>query len=174
MNDDLELLDFAKHNRHLESLVGKAAKETGKPAAEGEEESCLAFGFLRGIRERALAVEFRLNNGNREWFPYSCLVSWRFDPSTGLLLKFTADVVSLVLIRGSNLDAFVNATVNLPHGFQRHRIVWVREMDKAEIHKVGKGEPTIDRIEVGEFESPEELREWLSKAAPVFARRGTS
>jgi hypothetical protein len=174
MSDDLELLDFARHNRHLDGIAGRGAKESSKPQDEGEEESCLAFGFLRGIRERALAVEFRLNNGNREWFPYSCLVSWRHNPSIGLLLKFTGDLVTLVLIRGSNLDALVNQTVNLPHGFQRHRIVWVREMDKAEIHKVGKGGPTIDSIEIGEFESHDELRQWLGKTAPVFARHGTS
>jgi hypothetical protein len=33
-----------------------------------------------------------------------------------------------------------------------------------------QGEPNIDRIEVGEFESHKTLREWLNKTAPVFMR----
>lgn len=145
-----------------------------KPREEdaGDEDSCPAFGYLRGMRERALAVEFRLRDGNREWYPYSLLASWRHDPSTGLLLKFTGDIVTLVLIRGSNLDMHVSpGMVNLTdHGFQRHRIVWVREMDQDELRKVGDKGPTIDRIEIAEFESQAEQREWLKKHAPAFVR----
>ena len=38
---------------------------------EEEEESCLAFGFLRGLNERSLALELRFRSGDSEWFPYS-------------------------------------------------------------------------------------------------------
>jgi hypothetical protein len=140
---------------------------------EGEEDSCPAFGFLRGIRERALAVEFRFRDGNSEWHAYSCLVSFRHDPSAGLLLKFTGDVVTLVLISGSNLDAAVGeGQVNLTdRGLQRHRIVFVREMDEEELRQVGEKGPTIDRIDICEFESAEEQREWLKKLAPAFIRK---
>ena len=125
------------------------------------------------MNTRALAVEFRFRDGNNEWFPYSLLGSWQHNPSVGLLLKFTGDVVTLVLIRGSNLDALVGqSTVNLTdRGFQRHRITFVREMDEAELRQVGEGGPTIDKIEVAEFESHEELREWLKKKAPAFVRK---
>jgi hypothetical protein len=150
------------HNR--EPTGGEAGEE------EPDEESCSAFGFLRGVRDRALALELRFADGNSEGFAYSCLVSWRFNPSVGLMLKFTGDVVTLVLIRGSNLDKLVNDSVDLPHGIQRHRIMWVREMDKAEAHQVGRTGPTIDKIEVAEFDSREALQTWLNKAAPVFAR----
>jgi hypothetical protein len=138
----------------------------------GEEDSCPAFGYLRGGRDRALAVEFRFRSGDSEGFAYSLLASWRFNPSAGLLLKFTGDIVTLVLIRGSNLDALVNQSVNLTdRGFQRQRILWVREMDEGELRRVGAAGPTIDRIDVAEFESQEELREWLKNAAPVFVRK---
>jgi hypothetical protein len=50
----------------------------------------------------------------------------------------------------------------------RHRILWVREMDEQELRRVGDRGPTIDRIEVAEFESQEELQVWLKKAAPAF------
>jgi hypothetical protein len=157
------------HLSHVDSVAprGDGAK------TEGEEESCPAFGFMRGLDARALAVEIRLRTGDSEWFAYSCLVSWRFNPSVGLLLKFTSDVASLVLVRGSNLDAPVGqGQVNLTdRGLQRHRIVFIREMDEDELQKVREGEPSIDGIDIGEFETVEEQREWLKARAPAFVRK---
>lgn len=157
---------------HLAGASGWLPKDRVKEKEDIEEESCLAFGYLRGLHERALAIEFRLRNGNRDYFSYNHLASWRYNPSVGLLLKFTDDVVTLVLVRGSNLDALVKQSVNLTdRGFQRHRILWLREMDETELRRAGKGEPTIDRIEVAEFASNEELQEWLKKNAPAFVRK---
>jgi hypothetical protein len=66
----------------------------------------------------------------------------------------------------------VTALVNLTdRGFQRHRILAVREMDEEALAKAGKGEPTIDRIDIGEFESAEEQLAWLAKLAPAFVRK---
>ena len=159
--------DFASH---MEDAAGR-----GQGAAtDGEEDFCPAFGFLRGLDARAQAVEFRLGGGNSEWFAYSCLVSWRLNPSLGLLLKFTSgDGVSLVLIHGSNLDAPVGQSqVNLTdRGLQRHRIVFVREMSEAELRQAGRGAPSIDRIDIGEFETVEEQKEWLKERAAGFLRR---
>ena len=176
MNDDGEVLDFKQRNSHLTDFLFKGDKEAPQSDEDLEEESrCAAFGFLRGVRDRALALELRFQNGNTEFFPYSWLGPWQYNPSAGLLLKFTGDVVSLVLIRGSNLDATVNqGAVSLPHGFQRHRITFVREMDEAETRKIGEAGPTIDGIEVADFESQEELQAWLSKTAPLFVRKTRS
>jgi hypothetical protein len=128
--------------------------------------------YLRGIRERADAVQFRFKNGDSSWFPYSSLGNWKYNPSEGLLLKFSGDVVYLVLIQGSNLDKpLSDSNTNLTtSGLQRHRIVWMREMTEEEIRQVGDTAPTIDRIEVAEFESQAALKEWLSKNAPAFVR----
>jgi hypothetical protein len=125
---------------------------------------------LRGLHARALMVEFRLRDGNSEAFPYSWLGPVRFNPSVGLLLRFTGDVVTLVLIRGSNLGALVSeGAINLTdRGFHRHRILWVREMDEEELRKADKNEPTIDRVEIAECESQDEVRAWLQKNAPAF------
>jgi len=88
----------------------------------------------------------------------------------GLLLKFSGDVVYLVLIKGSNLDQpLKEGAVTLTHaGFQRHRLLCVREMTEAEIDQVGEMEPTIESIEIAECESHAALKEWLSKKAPAF------
>jgi hypothetical protein len=137
---------------------------------EGAEASCAAFGYLRGIRERADAVELRFRNGNSTWFSYNLLGNWQYNPSEGLLLKFGGDLVYLVLIRGSNLDRpLADTNTNLTtSGLQRHRIVWMREMQEEEIRQVGETGPTIDSIEVAEFESHAALKEWLGKKAPAF------
>src|SRR5476651_1120169 len=76
------------------------AKET---EVDGAEACCKAFGYLRGLKASAAAVEFRFRNGNSTWFPYGWMGPWQYNPSEGLLLKFSGDLVYLVLIRGSNL-----------------------------------------------------------------------
>ena len=168
MTDDV--LDFVRKKPAPDGLAGRLPP-AGRPD-EAEEGACAAFGYLRGLHEKALAVEFRLRDGDREWLPYSCLVSWRHNPSAGLLLKFTGDVVTLVFIRGSNLDAPVNqGGVNLTdRGLQRHRVTYIREMSEDELRQAGEGEPTIDGIDIAEFESGEELRAWVKQHAPAFER----
>ena len=37
-------------------------------------------------------------------------------------------------------------------------------MDEDELRAAGEGTPTIDRIDIAEFDSTEELRAWLGKA----------
>ncbi len=162
------------HLREYVPQVTGTAVRAMAVEVDREEDSCAAFGFLRGLDARALAVELRLRTGNSEWFSYGCLVSWRHNPSAGLLLKFTTgDGVSLVLIHGSNLETPMGqAQVNLTDGgLQRHRIVYIREMDEDELRKARRGEPTIDRIDIAEFETVEEQREWLKARAPGFVRK---
>src|SRR5207249_3939579 len=102
----------------------------------------------------------------------SMLAIWQFDPSEGLLLKFNGDVLYLVLVRGSNLDKpLKDGAIDLIHaGLQRHRVLWIREMGEEEIRHVGDNGPTIDSIEVQDFESNAEAKEWLKQHAPAFLR----
>jgi hypothetical protein len=151
--------------------AGRVTRTRGKETEDDTgEASCNAFGYLRGIRERADALEVRFQNGNSTWFPYSWLGEWKFNPSDGLLLKFSGDLVYLVLIRGSNLDRpLSDSTTNLTtSGLQRHRIVWLREMGEEEIRHVGESGPTIDRILIAEFETNADLKTWLEENAPAF------
>jgi hypothetical protein len=149
---------------------GKPPVPPSKDGDGGGEDSCAAFGYLRGIRDSSASVEFRLRSGNSMWFPYSWLGPWRYNPSEGLLLKFSGDVVYLVLIRGSNLDKpLADGSINLTRaGLQRHRVLWVREMTDEEIERVGDTGPTIDSILIGEFTDHESRREWLKANAPAF------
>jgi len=143
-----------------------------EPESEEVEASCAAFGYLRGIRDQAAAVEFRFRDGNSAWFPYHWLGTWYFNPSEGLLLTFTGNLVYLVLIRGSNLDRpLKEGAINLTHaGLQRHRVLWIREMSAEDIRQVGDKGPTIDSITVAEFETHDELKAWVAKEAPDFVK----
>ncbi len=160
--------DRVRANPHLSGRVGQPPNKE----QDGGEEACPAFGYLRGVHDRAHAVEFRFRTGNSVWFPYNWLGNWKFDPSEGLLLKFSGDLVYLVLIRGSNLDKpLADRSVDLVRaGFQRHRVLWVREMEVDEVTSTDGAGPTIDSIEVAEFESHQALADWLGRVAPAFVR----
>ncbi|HQU43984.1 MAG TPA: hypothetical protein PK867_14290 [Pirellulales bacterium] len=161
-----------KDKRHQDRFRGTGAGRGGgfAPMDDTDEDSCSAFGYLRGIREKADCLEVRFKSGNSTWLPYNWFGSWKFDPSHGLLLKFSGDVVYLVLVTGSNLDRpLLDTTTNLTtSGLQRRRIVWIREMTEEEIRQVGESGPTIDSIHILEFESATELNKWLEENAPFF------
>ncbi|MBA4062584.1 MAG: hypothetical protein C0501_02535 [Isosphaera sp.] len=163
------------HQDRLRNVLKAGVKTSGSGGGDGEggdEAFCAAFGYLRGIRDTSASVEFRLRDGNSLWFPYGWLGPWQFNPSEGLLLKFSGDVVYLVLIRGSNLDKPLgDGSINLTHaGLQRNRVLWIREMSREEIERVGETGPTIDSIEIEEFSSQDALRAWIKTHAPAFAR----
>ncbi len=163
MSDKLDL----RAVRSLSALTRPARPGAAPddPAAQSDEEACAAFGFLRGLRERALCVEFRFRDGNRKAFPYSWLGPADYNPSAGVLLKFVGDLVYLVLIEGANLNALVQDTVSLyDRGLQRHRVTWVREMTRPEQERAGEGEPTVERIRVVSHRPDDEPRgaEWLA------------
>jgi len=170
MPDDTTHQERLQRKSHLAGYATPSPKKEAE--ADGAEASCGAFGYLRGLRDQSAAVEFRFRDGNSTWFPYNWLGTWQFNPSEGLLLKFSGDLVYLVLIRGSNLGKPLNeGAIDLIHaGLQRHRVLWVREMSEEDIRKVGETGPTIDSITVAEFESHAELKDWLAKRAPAFLR----
>jgi hypothetical protein len=166
--------DKPTHQERLKKILHSEGKATNPPNKEAEAEeaeaSCSAFGYLRGARDLPGTLEFRFRDGTSAFFPYGWLGPWRYNPSEGLLLRFSGDLVYLVLIRGSNLDKPLNeGAINLTTGgLQRHRIVWVREMSKEDIQQVGDSGPTIDSIQVQEFASQAALKEWVTEHAPAF------
>jgi hypothetical protein len=119
-----------------------------KPA-EGDEEECLAFGYLRGTRDQSLHLQFRFQTGDTQSFPYSWLGPVRFDPSRGLALTFVGDKTWTVTIHGRNLAAMQAENVDLLNrGILRHRIVWVREMDPNECRRLPDEALTVERITI--------------------------
>ena len=170
MRDDTTHEDRLRH-RPTPKGLGEILQTKDEESEVEETSSSRPFGYLRGIQDYSAAVEFKFRSGNSIWFPFSWLGNWKYDPSEGLLIKYSGDLVYLVLIKGSNLDKpLKDGAVTLMHaGFQRRRLTYVREMSEEEIRNVGPTEPTIDSIEVEEFESQAALKEWLAKKAPAFA-----
>jgi hypothetical protein len=153
------------------AVTTTAAKQSAPPEMGTDEEECLAFGYLRGIRDRALSLELRFANGDSKAFPYSWLGPMQYNPSAGLLLTFVGDRVYLVLLEGSNLNALVNESVSLyDRGIQRHRVTWVREMTRQQAGRAGQGEVTVERIQMHSHRPDEEPKgvAWLEafKARP--------
>jgi len=168
------MTDDATHKDRLRGKSPPAGLSAYFPAKEPEDEGAEApggaFGYLRGIRESGATIEFRFRDGNSRWFSYAWLGTWQYNPSEGLLLQFSGNLVYLVLIKGSNLAKPLNdGAINLTHaGLQRHRVLWVREMSKEDIRQVGETGPTIDSIEISAFETNDALKEWVSNKAPAF------
>lgn len=155
---------FALRNRAGQSRSNSPHDRVAAADVDTDEEECGCFGYLRGIRDTALSLEFRFANGNREAFPYSWLGPVTYNPSAGLLLKFVGDLIYLVLLEGSNLNALVNGAVSLyDRGIQRHRITWVREMTRQQVQQAADGDVTVERIRLLSHRPDEEPQgvEWF-------------
>jgi hypothetical protein len=170
------MTDKLTHQERLQGILHRKGSGDTPPKqqsdAEPVEASCGAFGYLRGIADKASAVELRLRSGERCYFRYASMLPWRYIPSEGILLKFSGDLFYLVLIRGSKLDMPLNeGAINLTSGgLQRERVVWVREMTSEDIKQIGEKGPTIESIEIAELETKAAVKEWISKNAPAFVR----
>jgi hypothetical protein len=162
MSDSLEAL------RSRAKIGGAVARPSIEPPVVEEpgsdEESCAAFGFRRGIADRALTIEFRLANGNSRAYPYSWVGEMTYNPSVGLLIQFVGEMVHFVLIEGTNFNATVNGAVNLfETGLLRQRVTWIREMSRSEAGRARPGEVVIDRIRIAAQKPDEDTKEiaWL-------------
>ncbi len=129
----------------LEKYTGRKVDETGEPAAEPEAVDDLgAFGWLRGVRDRALMLELRRRSGDIMAVGYAWLERVDFDPSIGITLHV---VGQKICIRGRNLNAESRPNVRLFLGITRHRVPWIQEADPAAQLEAGRGATLIEKIE---------------------------
>ncbi|HXG11577.1 MAG TPA: hypothetical protein VNK04_17615 [Gemmataceae bacterium] len=144
MSDSLELLKRSAAPR-------VASARPLPPAGEDEDEAaCPSFGYLRGLRERADNIEFRREReGDSLSFPYSWLGPKRYHPSLGIVLLFVGSEMYLVTLRGRNLNRLSEAGISLyERGILRHRVTWVREVQREESDALPEEECVVERIEV--------------------------
>lgn len=117
----------------------------GDPSpGEPEAEDLGCFGYLRGIRDRALSLEFRKANGNIVAIPYHSIERFEFDPSEGILICAHGEKIR---IKGHNLNAEVRPLVCLFEGITRYKISWIREMEHHEGLTAGDNDTVISTIE---------------------------
>src|SRR5258707_872219 len=111
------------------SVLDKYVKErtNADPAVPVESEvtdDFGSFGWLRGIRERAIMLELRRRDGSIAALGYSWLERAEFDPSDGIVLYFGGRTVK---IAGQNLNAESRPNVRLFSGIVRQRVPWIQE-----------------------------------------------
>ena len=179
MPDERNMPDDTKHQERLRKSqpAGHASASPTKEAeAEAAEASCGAFGYLRGLRDQSAAIELRFRNGNSIVVSVFVAGNWQYNPSDGLLLKFSGDLVYLVLIRGSNIDRPLTRA-HQPDACRpatASRAVDSRN-ERYEVRASGRRQaPTIDSIEVAEFESNADLENGWPTHAPEFANEWTT
>lgn len=103
-----------------------------------------AFGLLRGIRDRAIMLEFRRKDGNVRALAYAWLESAEFDPSEGISLQFGSRKIRLI---GRNLNLAEPSGIGLFTAITRHRVSWVQEADEPAFLQAVDTATVIERIE---------------------------
>jgi hypothetical protein len=106
-------------------------------------EDLIAFGWLRGVQDRAIMLEIRHKDGRITAKGYSWLQSAEFDPSTGITLNFSGETVT---IEGRNLNAEARPNVRLLAGILRHRVPWIQEADGAAVMQAAKDAVVIEEV----------------------------
>jgi hypothetical protein len=131
------------------SLLDKYTKgRDAEPAApvEGEGTDDLgSFGWLRGVRERAIMLELRRRDGSINAFGYAWLERADFDPSEGITLHFGGTKVKIV---GTNLNFESRPNVRLFAGLVRHRVPWIQEAGEPDLLEAAQRATVIEQIDV--------------------------
>ena len=104
-----------------------------------------SFGWLRGIRDRAIMLELRRKDGSVSAFSYAWLEKAEFDASEGIVLHFSGKTVH---ITGRYLNAEARPNVRLFAGIVRHRVPWIQEAGGSLAMAMPKGTAIVDSITV--------------------------
>jgi hypothetical protein len=126
-----------------------AAKRPNGDATAGVEGDAMddlgAFGWLRGVQDRAIMLEIRHKDGRITAKGYSWLQSAEFDPSSGITLNFSGEKIT---IAGRNLNAEARPNIRLFAGIVRHRVPWIQEADGAAVIQAGNDAVIIEQVKV--------------------------
>lgn len=130
----------------LERYTGKRTEfgEVSTPESDGLEDYG-SFGWLRGIRDRAIMLEIRHKDGKISAFGYALLDSAEFDPSEGIVLRFSGKTVKIV---GRNLNGEVRPSIRLFDGIVRHRVPWIQEADGSSTLQVPQKATVIEEVKI--------------------------
>jgi hypothetical protein len=130
----------------LQRYVTGRESRVGMNAEHAEADACDdlgAFGWLRGIRDRAVMLELRRKDGSIVAIGYGWLERVEFDPSEGITLSAGGQKIR---IKGRNLNAEVRPSVRLFEGIARNRVPWVREADTATCMAAGDKDTIVDSV----------------------------
>ena len=128
----------------LEKYTGRKL-EPLPPAHDEGTDDCGAFGYLRGVRDRAIMLELRFKNGNVAAYGYAWLKQATFDASGDIVLDFSGETVR---ITGRNLNSEGRLHVRLLQGILWHRVPWIQEADGATVLQAAKDTIVIEGLKV--------------------------
>ena len=133
-------------DRVLQKYINRGAEAPPDVLAENGEdsESFGSFGFLRGVRDRAIALELRQKTGRILAVNYAFIGKFEFDPAIGITLHCGNQ---LIRIKGRNLNGEIRPNIRLFQGITRFRVPWLQEADRAASMQAGKDSVVIDGID---------------------------
>lgn len=132
------------------TILDRYAARQGEPLGSGGSveveaaDNLGAFGWLRGIRDRAVMLELRKKDGHILAVGYGWLERVEFNPSDGITLSVVGQKIR---IKGRNLNAEVRQSIRLFGGIARHRVPWVQEASQADSMEADDKAPIVDSIE---------------------------
>jgi hypothetical protein len=88
------------------------------------------FGWLRGVKDRAVMLELHRRTGDIVAVGYAWIERIEFDPSEGLHIFALGKDIH---ITGQRLGHELRPGVSLLGGLCRHRVPWIREAQSHEI-----------------------------------------
>jgi hypothetical protein len=124
------------NGRNTSLFAERLRKEPEVIESAEPEASVSAFGYLRGVRDRAPMLELRKKDGSSIALSYSVLDRAAFDPSDGVRLRFPGADVHLV---GRRLNDPVDRGLRLYELLLRHRVTWIQEAGRADAYEVREG-----------------------------------
>lgn len=129
----------------LDKYIGKRTEiPVDSQEPEGTED-CGAFGWLRGIRDKANMLEIRHKDGRITALGYAWLDLVQYDPSEGITLRFSGKSVK---ISGSNLNTEVRPNIRLLDGIIRQRVPWLAEASEGQFGRDSRTGTQIDEIQI--------------------------
>lgn len=128
----------------LSRYLGRPSSDSDSTDAESPDD-CRAFGWLRGVRDRAVMLELRRKDGSITAIGYAWVERVEYNPSEGIRLLVAGQELR---IRGRNLNKEVRPSVRLFEGLTRHRVPWVREADRTTDMQSGDADTVVESIEL--------------------------
>ena len=113
-----------------ESVLERLIKFKPLEGVDQDQEEVTDYGLVgwhRGVRDRALFIDFWRRTGECISLPYALLEKVIYNPSESITLIYMG---AKVTIKGSRLDQPLHGTATLRDGIVRHRVMWVREADR--------------------------------------------
>ena len=120
MSDRESLADAAKRKAREGAFAAEARRGTAAHDLDADDDiqDCGVYGFLRGVHERALHLEFRRKNGTWTAPGYAWLLKPVYDADGAITLHYATG--DRVLIRGRNLRPIFDRIL-------RHQALWIAE-----------------------------------------------